>query len=562
MRKLYCFVILTIMTVFIFAQPPAKFSYQAVIRDADNNLIIDEAVGMQISILQGAPDGTVVYIENQNPVTNANGMVNLEIGEETGFEVIDWSDGPYFIKIETDITGGTDYSITGVSQLLSVPYALYAEKSGTSATTPWDYDNGVVTTSANVGIGTHQPNALLHTFGEGEGSGNVLFQGELISTDPGNPPASGSGTRMFWYPNKAAFRAGRVIGSVWDKDSIGILSYAMGYNALASDYGSVALGIGPRADSPQAFAMGFYSQATGFSSFALGYRVKAKASRSLALGYMSEASALGAFALGKETKASGNYAFAMGHETHASGAYSFAVGDSSLALGNNSVAMGYHSVADHDGSIAIGYEVSASGSYAVALGKNTTASGDASTAMGSSTNASGTHSIATGIFSNASGYASTAMGNSANALGNWSFAINLSNSPGPDLPAQNFRITGASSIGGNLPWTNYSDFRMKKEIQPVSSDDNLQKIMQLEGVRFRWNEHDEKIYLGFIAQDVSAIIPESVRYDELNDIYSMENTAIIPVLVEAMKEQQQQIEAQNRLIDELLERLEILENNQ
>ncbi|TVQ88499.1 MAG: hypothetical protein EA393_08535 [Bacteroidetes bacterium] len=434
----------------------------------------------------------------------------------------------------------------------------------------------MVTTFADVGIGTQQPNALLHTFGEGVGGGNVLFVGEVTSTDPGDPPAWGSGTRMFWYPNKAAFRAGRVIGNVWDKDSIGFYSYALGYNVLASDYGSVALGVGPRAESPQAFAMGYYSKATGFSSFAMGYMAKAKVSRSFALGYKTEANAIGAFALGKETIASGSYAVAMGNETHASGAYSFAVGDSSLAQGNNSVAMGYHSNAVHAGSIAIGYEANASGAWGVALGNNSTASGNSSFAVGLNNEASAISSTALGSFSTASGERSTAIGVSANAMGdysialgrsanawlNYSFAINLAADAGPFVAANTFRISGASSIGGNLPWTNYSDVRLKKEIQPISSDNNLQKIMQLNGVRFRWKKHDKKINLGFIAQDVSVIIPESVRYDEYNDIYSMENTAIIPVLVEAMKEQQQQIEEQSRLIDELMERLEKLENSQ
>ena len=107
-------------------QVPEKMNYQAVIRDAEGNLITGQAVGMQISILQGSTDGAVVYTETITPPTNANGLVSVEIGSEAAFADIDWSAGPYYIRTETDPSGGTEYTITGVSQLLSVPFALHA----------------------------------------------------------------------------------------------------------------------------------------------------------------------------------------------------------------------------------------------------------------------------------------------------------------------------------------------------------------------------------------------------------------------------------------------------
>lgn len=115
----------------IFAQAPEKLSYQAVIRDMNNNLVISTNVGMQISILQGSASGTAVYVETHTPGTNANGLVCIEIGNGTivsgDFTTIDWADGPYFILTETDPAGGTSYTISGTSQLLSVPYALHAK---------------------------------------------------------------------------------------------------------------------------------------------------------------------------------------------------------------------------------------------------------------------------------------------------------------------------------------------------------------------------------------------------------------------------------------------------
>ncbi len=115
------------------AQSPQKLSYQAIIRDAAGKLMQNSPVGVRLSIIQFSAGGTVIYTEHHDATTNVNGLVTLEIGAGvTGgnFSSIDWSNGPYFLKTETDPTGGTNYTIVGVSQLLSVPYALYSEKAG------------------------------------------------------------------------------------------------------------------------------------------------------------------------------------------------------------------------------------------------------------------------------------------------------------------------------------------------------------------------------------------------------------------------------------------------
>jgi hypothetical protein len=137
MKSIFTFLVAVLLTASVFAQSPEKMSYQAVVRDLSNNLVTNQAVGMKISILQGSISGTSVYEEiyNPNPTTNANGLVTVEIGGGVPlsgtFSTIDWSAGPYFIKTETDPTGGTNYTITGVSQLLSVPYALHSKTAET-----------------------------------------------------------------------------------------------------------------------------------------------------------------------------------------------------------------------------------------------------------------------------------------------------------------------------------------------------------------------------------------------------------------------------------------------
>jgi hypothetical protein len=123
-----CSVIL--MTASLFAQAPNKMSYQAVIRNGSNVLVSGSLVGIRISILQGTLNGTAVYVETQTPTSNANGLVSIEVGSGAvvsgNFSTIDWANGPYFIQTETDPSGGSNYTITGTSQLLSVPYALFS----------------------------------------------------------------------------------------------------------------------------------------------------------------------------------------------------------------------------------------------------------------------------------------------------------------------------------------------------------------------------------------------------------------------------------------------------
>ncbi len=158
MKKIITICAALFMTASVFAQSPEKMSYQAVVRDGSNNLVTSTAVGMQISVLQGSSSGTAVYVETQTPTSNANGLVSLEIGGGTvvsgDFTTIDWGNGPYFIKTETDPTGGTNYTITGTSQLLSVPYALHAK-------TADSISGGIIVTASDTTNWNNKQNNLI-----------------------------------------------------------------------------------------------------------------------------------------------------------------------------------------------------------------------------------------------------------------------------------------------------------------------------------------------------------------------------------------------------------------
>ena len=130
MKKLIFLFFLMLVGLLVFAQVPQKFTYQAVVRNANNALVTNQNVSVRVSILQGSENGSAVYVETHTAATNTNGLMTLEIGDGTvvsgDFSAIDWADGPYFLKAETDPSGGTNYTIEGTQQLLSVPYALFA----------------------------------------------------------------------------------------------------------------------------------------------------------------------------------------------------------------------------------------------------------------------------------------------------------------------------------------------------------------------------------------------------------------------------------------------------
>jgi hypothetical protein len=178
-----------------FAQSPDKMSYQAVVRNATNVLVANSPVGMQISILQGSPTGTAVYVETQTPNTNTNGLVSIEIGGGSviagSFASIDWSNGPYFVKTETDPLGGSSYSITGTSQLLTVPYAFYAREAANVPTNVSSLTNdaGYITSFTEVdGSVTNELQTISRT-----GTTVTLSNGGGSYTDSVNIYTAGTG---------------------------------------------------------------------------------------------------------------------------------------------------------------------------------------------------------------------------------------------------------------------------------------------------------------------------------------------------------------------------------
>ena len=192
MKKKLLVIFTFFITISTLAQAPDLINYQAIIRNTEGNLVQDANIGMRISILQTNATGTAVYTETHVASTNTNGLVTIMIGGGTSsedFSTIDWSAGPYFIKTETDIAGGTNYTIIGTSQLLSVPYALYA-KNGTKfteTTEGLEYDGGDITlTQPGATIKLTSPDGTVYELGINDNGQLSVPTSNTSSTTPTN----------------------------------------------------------------------------------------------------------------------------------------------------------------------------------------------------------------------------------------------------------------------------------------------------------------------------------------------------------------------------------------
>jgi hypothetical protein len=415
--------------------------------------------------------------------------------------------------------------------------------------------------NGNTGIGTDTPTALLHTSGTGTGEGNVLFTGERKTTSPGNPPAEGAGTRLMWYSDKAALRAGYVTGTQWDKDDIGISSISMGINTKATGYNTTAFGQNTTASDTLATAIGFNTVASGFASTAMG----------------------------RFTNSSGDFAIAMGRSTTASGTAALSSGILSTATGEYATAMGYNCLASGVVSVALGNETNATATYATALGYFTTASGGLSTSMGANTEAESGYETVVGrwnedytpnsttgwntddrLFVVGNGTGSGARSNAMTILKNGRVGLQTVTSPTFALELPNSSSDGIGKGRANA-WTTYSDGRIKSAIKQISY--GLKEILQIKPLSyFQHNSdlssgklelsNDGSNSIGFIAQDIYKILPELVTKPENENtgLWSVSYDKLTPVLVKAVQEQQEIIDEQNLEIDAYKQKLMEQEN--
>ncbi|MCE7068113.1 tail fiber domain-containing protein [Dyadobacter sp. CY326] len=236
----------------LLAQAPQQFSFQGVARDAAGKILFKKNITLRATIRQGNAAGQNVYSETHEALTDNNGIFNLDIGAGSilngSFQQIAWIAQDYFLQLEIDTEGGSNFVDLGATQLLSVPYSLHAKEAS-----QWVQQYPVIQSGA-------------------------LNQSPIM-TDLGP-----KGPKLIWYPRKAAFRVGEVINDEWNEINIGVSSFASGTSTTAKGLGSVALGGKTKAIGAFSLAHGYESESSGGASFSMGFRVISKALHGFSIG--------------------------------------------------------------------------------------------------------------------------------------------------------------------------------------------------------------------------------------------------------------------------------------
>lgn len=545
----------------LFAQAPQKMSYQSVIRDVSQALVTNQAVGMQISILQGSASGTAVYIETQQPTSNINGLVSLEIGTGTivtgNFSIINWANGPYFIKTETDPTGGSTYTITGTSQLLSVPYALYAENAGNSIPGPQGIPgvDGAVGPQGPIGLtGATGPQGATGATGLTGATGADGADGSLNAWSLIGNAGTVDGTNFIGTTDAVNFitktnNIERLRLTSGGRLGIGTTTPSQTLDVNGNIKGDRFIGYGAGGVSTNT-VVGFnalYNNTIGYNNTANGYNVL----EFNIDGYNNTAT--GAQSLFSNTSGFNNTAngyFSL--RNNSTGYNNIAIGSQALyqnTIGNNNTAIGYNTLTNNT------------------IGNNNTATG----LQALHYNTSGNSNIASGrdaLYSNTSGSYNTSSGMNAlysNTTGSNNIGIGY-NAQVPSATASNQVRIGDANItyaGIQVAWSITSDKRWKADIMP--SNLGLDFIKKLNPVFYtRNNDKSKKTEYGFIAQELEATLNNSgaenngiITIDD-EGMYSVRYNDLIAPMVKAMQEQQKMIEQQQVLIEKMQKEIDQL----
>jgi len=566
MKKLLSILSIMTLSVMLFAQAPQSFSYQTVIRDASWIVLDNQSVGLKISILEDVSNGTVVYEESHSATTSQIGLVSVSVGDGAVmsglFNTIDWGNHSYFIEVAVDVTGGTNYTVMGTTQLRSVPYALYAETSGSSTPGPQgiagadgnDGAQGIQGTTGLAGAdgndGAQGIQGIQGTTGLAGADGNDGAQGIQGTTGlvgatgtNGLPGADGTngvdgtngtngadGMNVLGTAHQTLYHNGTdwVATSNLSNDGFAVTTDAdMNINGI-----TVGRGAGNKLTNKASGYQALSSNTTGFKNTASGNN------------------ALKSNTTGGSNTASGYLAL----NSNTTGWYNTASGNEALrynTTGSSNTASGYLAL----NSNTTGWYNTASGYYALfsnTTGNYNTASGNEAlryNTTGSSNTASGTNALS----QNTTGSNNTAIGFQAQtSLATGSNQVRIGNS----------YVTNASI---QVAWSTTSDKRWKSDIQ--NSNLGLNFISKLRPVSYyRNNDESKKTEYGFIAQELEEALNNvgasnnGIISKDDEGMYGVRYNDLISPMVKAIQEQQEMINILQQENKEFKERIVQLEN--
>jgi len=383
-------------------------------------------------------------------------------------------------------------------------------------------------------------------------------------TESGHPLYNlGDGSQSMLSTGFGALGWGSFGANAYNRSS-GLGSVAMGFNTIAGPQDVQAGGID--GGNVGQFSAGYASRAIGNVSTATGLRNTASGTASVALGNYNYATGDSTIALGKENWAEGASTVAIGFKNYAAGAGSVALGQENIAWGSTNFTSGYQNVAgDTNAGVGTGGSATAMGKYntasadaSMALNRGTTATNQAATSMGLGTTADNVGMLAIGVnnaanigdptsdqYYYADGQYTGAPAGVAFVIGNGD--VDTSNGLAGSNPSNAFVVNydGSATLSGDL--TINSDARLKSNI--ISLGSTLAKLLMIDGKSYTMKTNESESKIGLLAQDVQKAFPELVKATNDSDkTLSVNYQGLIPVLINAIKEQQKQIEELKKLI--------------
>ena len=573
MKKFLLPLFLVCLIFSAMAQAPDKMSYQTVIRDLNNTLLVNQPVKVKISLLQGSSTGSAVYVETQSKSTNGNGLLSLEIGSGSAvsgsISGINWSNGPYFIKSETDPNGGSNYTISGTTQMLSVPYALHAKSAGSVLNPEWTETNGNVYRSTGyVGIGTSNPEYPLQISWSGQSGAQNETRGISVYTQGQNTNGSYLNQGIFSQYNSDV-TGGRSIwgvasgnnfgvGVVGESDvratSQGVSGYSLSKTGDANNKTGVlgwARGAWDGSGAGTGNHYGVYGLSEGSSgqeSFGVLGRAQSAATNNYGACGLSFGSGTRNFGLNGESYGKGNINIGVaGFGRSSKGSLNVGVYGASI---QDSATTTYGVFAENTTSSILSYQTALFAHAANNPKQNFSVDGTSDSPVGDSYGITG-----------------------------WAYGAN-----------KNYAVYGYTSGGttayagffdGNLHYTGAlttpSDRRLKSDIKPMVNA--LSALAKINPVTYTFkkdmveNLHlDNKPQFGFIAQELESVFPDLVKeekapvfkvtsetneagmtiskkeLEKYEEYKAINYVGLIPVLTKAIQEQQEMIQKlQNRI---------------
>jgi hypothetical protein len=404
--------------------------------------------------------------------------------------------------------------------------------------------------SVDLMISERSPENAAQNFGGFVESGHPLYTGGdgSFSTISEGMGAAGWGSFAANAYNRAA----------------GLGGVALGFNTISGPQVGAAGGID--GGNVGQFSAGYASRAIGNVSTATGFRNTASGSSSVSMGNYNYATGDTSIALGKENWAEGPSTVTIGYKNHAAGAGSVSLGQENIAWGTTNFTSGYQNVAgDTSANVGTGGSATAMGKYntasadaTMALNRGTSATNQAATSMGLGTTSDNVGMLAVGV-NNAAGIGDPTADQYYYADGNYTGApigvafvvgngdVDTSNGLAGANPSNAFvvKYDGSATLSGDL--TINSDARLKSNIVTLGS--TLSRLLLIDGKSYTMKANESISKIGLLAQEVQTAFPELVKSaDDSEGTLSVNYQGMIPVLLNAIKEQQAQIDELKALI--------------